>query len=306
MSDLDRRLAEVASTQRMLVTLHDVTDAGGTAHHAKTRLDAGRYRPAERGVYLLNGAPFDWHTRMLATTLAAGDGAVASHLAAARIHGIPGFAYAGVELSVPRGCRFRRSGVRVHESTDLDRCTIRRVDGVPVTDPARTLLDLARYVPEQKLARSTEWCRRNDLVTWSDLIATLYRHARRGRHGVRRLRHVILAGAHRDEITDSDFEFLVLSLLLEHGLPEPALHHRVYDGERFVAEVDLAYPQHRVAIECDGDLHRDDPELWEADKAKRNDLNLIGWTVLEVSRKRYVSRPDAVLAEVRAALPVRR
>jgi hypothetical protein len=257
-------------------------------------------------VHLVNGAPLDWHTKLLAAIRAAGPGAVASHLAAARIHGLPGFGRAGLELSVPRGRRFRRANLRVHESTDLDRCTIRCVDGVPVTDVARTLLDLARYVPERRLARSVEWCRRNGLVTWSTLIATLYRHARKGRHGVRRLRNVILANAHRDEITDSDFEYLVLSLVVESGLPEPELHHCVYDGERFVAEVDLAYPVLWIAIECDGPVHRDDPAVWEADKARRNDLNLLGWTVLEISWERFRSRPDAVIAEIRSALAARR
>jgi hypothetical protein len=302
MTALDRRLAEVASRQRMLVTLHDVERAGGDRRHAKTRCDSGRYRRVGRGVYLLNGASLDWHTKLLALVLGAGPGAAGSHLASARVHGIPGFSLAGPELSVPRGQRFRRKGVRVHESTDLDRCQVRTIDGVPVTDLGRTLLDLARYVPEQRLARVVEWARRERSLTWSALIGTLVRHARQGRHGIRRLRSVILANAHRDEITDSDFEFLVMSLLLEAGLPEPVLHHRVYDGERFVAEVDLAYPEQKVAIECDGGVHRDDPEVWEADKTKRSDLNLLGWTLLEVSYQLFRARPDLVVGTARTAI----
>jgi hypothetical protein len=38
---------------------------------------------------------------------------------------------------------------------------------------------------------------------------------------------VIAANAHRDEVTDSDFELLVVALLLEHGLPEPVVHHEL-------------------------------------------------------------------------------
>ena len=86
-----------------------------------------------------------------------------------------------------------------------------------------------------------------------------------------RLRRVIAANAHREEITDSDFELLVLALLVEHGLPEPVLHHRIFDGSRFVAEVDLAYPELRIAIELDGKVHLE-PEVRERDLPRQNDL----------------------------------
>ena len=204
-------------------------------------------------------------------------------------------------LSIPRGRRYRRPGVRTHESTDLDRCGTVVKNGIRVTDPARTVLDVGRYVGQKRLARVAEGARRADLVTWSALIACLAAHARRGRPGIRRLRAVILAGAHREEITDTDMELLVLGLITEAGLPEPTLHHRVHDAGRFVAEVDLAYPRWHIAIECDGDIHLD-PAVRERDLARQNDLTLVGWTVLRFSWTRVQARPEVVVAEVRAAI----
>lgn len=55
------------------------------------------------------------------------------------------------ELRVPRGQRFRRDGARIHESTDLERAGRRTREGIPTTDPARTLLDLARRTGDGKL-----------------------------------------------------------------------------------------------------------------------------------------------------------
>jgi very-short-patch-repair endonuclease len=174
------------------------------------------------------------------------------------------------------------------------------VDGLPVTDPARTLLDLARFIGPQRLLRNIETCRRQGLVTWDDLIDTLVRHARKGRPGIRLFREVVGANCHRTEITDSDFEMLVLALLREHGLPEPAVHHQVWDDDRFVAEVDFAYPERRIAMECDGDVHLQ-REVRERDLPRQNDLVLLGWTVLRFTPDRYWRKPQSIVAEVRDA-----
>lgn len=302
MVDLDRRLADVARRQRMLITIDDVLTAGGRHDHVQARMRAGRWVRVEDGVYLVAGAPFDWLVRMLAAVLAAGTGAVVSHLAAARLYGFPGFERAGLELTIPRGRRFRRPGVRSHESTDLDRCRVVERDGIPVTDPDRTILDLGRYIGVRRLARVVEHARRQGLVTWGSLIATLTAHARPGRHGVRRLRAVIAADCHRDEVTDTDVELLLIGLIRQAGLPEPVLHHRVHDDNgRFVAEVDLAYPWLRIAIECDGDVHLLS-EVRERDLPRQNDLVIEGWTVLRFSRERILRRPDAVVRDIRTAV----
>jgi very-short-patch-repair endonuclease len=94
---------------------------------------------------------------------------------------------------------------------------------------------------------------------------------------------------------------MVLGLILDGDLPEPVIHHHIRDGERFVAEVDLAYPQWKIAIECDGSVHLD-ANVRERDLARQNDLVLVGWTVLRFSWDRVRARPELVLSEIRAAI----
>ena len=69
--------------------------------------------------------------------------------------------------------------------------TPRQRAGIPLTDPSRTLLDLARFIGDRRLLQAVESARRLHLTSWPELIATLAKHARRGRPGIRRLRRVI-------------------------------------------------------------------------------------------------------------------
>src|SRR3546814_7231387 len=90
-------------------------------------------------------------TQLLANVLSAPGLEAVSHLAAARRLKIPGYRDAPPEITVRRGTRLRRSGLIVHESTDLDSCKIVDIDGIPTTEIAHTLLDLARFVAAGRL-----------------------------------------------------------------------------------------------------------------------------------------------------------
>lgn len=297
MIELDRQLAVVATEQHSLVTLEDVRSAGGTASHAFRRVASGRWHRVADGVYRLAGTPETYAMTVMAATLAAGSGAAASHLCAARLWGL-GFVTAPPEVSIPRGRTHRPASIRVHQSTDLDRCSIRLVDGIPVTDPARTLLDLGRYLGSGALRRAVEQARRLELVTWSDLVRCLASHARQGRHGVRRLRLVVSAGIDDDEVTDTDSELMALSILRERGLPEPVLHHRVYEGDLLLAELDLAYPDRKAALEIDGTVHLD-PAVRHKDDARDHELRRRGWTIRRVWWEIPVRKPDQFARLVR-------
>jgi very-short-patch-repair endonuclease len=302
MSEVDRAIAQIASRQHALFTVRQALDVGATRLMLLGRARAGRIVEADVDVYRMAGVPPSWESRMLAAVLSAGDGALASHRAAAAIWGLEGFAKNTPELTVPRGRRYRRDGVRSHESTDLHVAGARKRDGIPVTDPARTLLDVGRFVGDRRLWQAIESARRQRLTTWAELIAVLAKHARRGRPGIRRLRRVIARHAHRADITDNDFELLVLALLLEHGLPEPVVHFelRSIDGV-LVAEIDLAYPHLRIAIELDGRVHAHD-DVFQQDRVRQNRIVLEGWIVLRFTYETFRDHPEVIVREVADAI----
>ncbi len=302
MQGADRVIAELARGQHSIFLGRQAVERGVTRKMLQRRVASGRLTAVAPDVFLVGGAVMTWEAKLLGLVLSAGDGALASHRAAAALWGFEGFNRGTPELSVPRGQRFRRPSTRVHESTDLHRCGIRTRQGIPVTDPARTLLDLARRLSDHRLTLAVESARRLKLTSWSELIATLASHARCGRPGITRLRRVIAASVHREEVTDSDFELLVLALLVESGLPEPVVHHviRAADG-RPLAEVDLAYPHLKIAIELDGGDHQR-RDVFERDRPRQNRLVLEGWIVLRFTWDALRDRPGEILASVRGAM----
>src|SRR5439155_15646509 len=97
-------------------------------------------------------------------------------------------------------------------------------------------------------------------------------------------------------------ETQVLKLLRNAGLPIPILQYVVRDGSRFIARLDFAYPDQRVAIEADGFRYHDDRQGFDAERARGNEIQALGWHVLRITSKHLQQDPDVVVAWVRRAL----
>src|SRR5688500_1808532 len=151
MSRLDDRLLPIFMGNHWLVSFQDVLDAGGGRHQVDHRLAIGRWEVVQPLVYRLCGTPITWHGRLLAPILSASAPAMATHFAAGALHEIPGIGMGTPELSIPRGTRLDRSGIIVHTSTDLDRCTRSLISAVPTTDFARTVLDIGRRASDERV-----------------------------------------------------------------------------------------------------------------------------------------------------------
>src|SRR6266545_1280573 len=156
MPGLDVELARLAARQHGLITVQQARDVGAT-------------RAVLRG----------------------GTGAVASHRSAAVLWDLEGCRPGVLELTVPNGRRYRRAGVRTHESMDLHLVKAVQRRGIPTTSVARTLLDLAGVVHRDRVHVALDDARRRRLTDWDALLATLIDHARRGRDGVGTLRAII-------------------------------------------------------------------------------------------------------------------
>ena len=297
-------MSEMLAHKRMkrqhgLITRGQARQAGMTDTQLKWRVHAGSWVRVARGVYRHGSAPDTRVARLLAACLARD--ALASHRSAAALHGIDGFRLDRIELVVPRGGARSMSGVILHQSTQFDLTMPVERQGVPCTGLGRTLLDVSAVVKRPRLDQAVDSVLREGRLRLADLYRILVSHARRGRDGCAAFRASLEERAD-EPIPLSAWSRMVADLLVESGLSRPVMEHQVHTpGGEFVAQVDLAYPDRRVAIELDSRRWHLNRVSFDKDPERRNRLTILGWTVLNFTWTHYVQDPRALCATVEAA-----
>lgn len=249
----------------------------------ETELETGRWaRTQFRGVYRDVTHHQTWRYRTAAAVLAGPADTVASHLSAAALFGLtpaPDLPH----ITVPPGGGCRKAGLVVHRSPVMarDRC---ESQGIPVTRPARTLVDCAEVLTAAGLMAIVDPCLCRQLTSPAEVLGAIERVSRAGRRrGVPRLREVLTVWT--DGIRPgSAAEMRLLRRIERWGLPAPERQVEVHDGDgRFVARIDLAWPARRSGLEYDGQQHHG-PRQWEADAARQARLETLGWRIERVEK----------------------
>lgn len=198
--------------------------------------------------------PESSNQRVLAAVLAAGEGAVASHRTAARLWGASVGMENPIDVIVPhRGRSPVLADVMVHRPTDVRdlRPVVR--DGIPCSNPLRTLVDLGAVAP------------------WAVGPALKRR-------------------ALGDRPADSVVEARLADLLAEQQLPLPTHHHVVRSGRR-AFQLDYAFVERKIAIEIDGFEFHADRVRFDVDRERDALLSGLAWIVLRSTWLQSVRRP---------------
>ncbi|MGY1660748.1 endonuclease domain-containing protein [Geodermatophilus sp. SYSU D00705] len=256
--------------------------------------------PLSRDTYLPRALSNEMSARVAAVLLTSPPGTVASHATAAALWGLDiplqDRADRRVDLTVPMTSRSEsRRDRRVHRTPLPEDDTTRR-GAVPVTTPERTWRDLAGVLQPAALLAVTDQL----LGRWCTAAALEQQLRRRpGGRGSARAREVLPVA---DPLAESPMESVLRWLLHAAGLPSPVLQHvvRGVDG-RPLARADLAWPDLRVIVEFDGDVHRE-RDVFVNDLRRQNRLVAAGWTVLRFTSADVLGRPHEVVAEIRRAL----
>ncbi|WP_245601630.1 DUF559 domain-containing protein [Hamadaea tsunoensis] len=238
----------------------------------------------------------DHRLRCQATALILPAGAAVGLLSAAELWGVPLGATDAVSVLVPGAARMRSSSLVQAHRTALAPDDVTELFGVPVTMPVRTAFDLARTLPRVEAVIALDAFTKRRKVHLDAVRSYLDDHV--GWPGMVAAREVV---SQTDPLAESQMETRMRLVLVDGGLPPPVSQFRIFAGRRMLARVDFAYPEHRLALEYDGDHHRD-RTTFRFDMERQNELHLAGWRVLRFNADDVLRFPDRLLAAVRASL----
>ncbi len=263
-------VAQIAARQHGVVSTGQLAQAGITGSGITRRLRSGRLHRVHRGVYAVGHPSLSADGRRIAAVLAGGPGAVLSHRSAAVAWELLVAASDAEEITVPgtSGRIRRRHRLVVHRSTTLSPAVITRRWGIPLTTPARTLLDLRPVLPIRQFERAL-------------------RQAQILRLDVRELGE--------PDPTRSELERRFLNLCRRHAIPLPEVNVRVGGFE-----VDFQWRDARLIVETDGFQTHGTRFAFEADRARDARLKAIGFEVLRFTWRQLTQDGPAVAETVRA------
>ncbi len=266
-----RRAWELAGRQRGIVARRQLLALGFNSREIEHRVARGRLHLVMRGVYAVGWPKLTPKRHWMAAVLACGHGAVLSHRSAAALWEIGVEKQGVIDISVTRRAELKRQGLRVRGRPSLSTTDTVTRDGIPVTSPTQTLLDLATELPEREVERTVNEADKRDLVDPETLRVEL--DSRAGEPGAPLLCRLLDKRTFR--LSDSDLKILFRPIAMEAGLPLP-LSKQMVNG----FEVDFYWPELGLVIETDGLRYHRTPSTQTRDVQRDRAHTLAGMTPL--------------------------
>ena len=257
----------------------------------------GRWRRVERDVYRLGPEPPTPLDRALGALLATGS--IAAGQLAALLQELDAGGAPVADLNLDMGQANTRTGIRRRK---LYTYRITEVQGFACTDGLQTLVDLAPLLSDDEWEQALESALRKRLTTVAELDAELEVLSASRVAGVGRMRRVLEHRPPGAPPTESKLETLGLQLCrLVPGLPEPTRQYDVVDEfGRFVARVDLCWPELELFLELDGEKHKDQP-VYDASRQTAV-VAVTGWLVARLTWTEVVHHPNATVRRLAQVL----
>jgi hypothetical protein len=296
----DVAVAALAAEQLGVLCVDDLRACGLTTEGIARRVRNGRLHRIHRGVYAVGHSSVSFEARCLAAVKACRPTAALSHFSAAALWGVVRWDDRYPEVTVPATIRRAHPGLRVHRSRTLTREDVSRHRGIPITTPARTLVDLASMLDHRSLRRAVRQAQALQLTSVPQLAQAL--RAAGPRRGATKVARILATGP---APTRSELEDIVLDLILKAGFEHPDVNVALVVGGRRLIP-DFRWPRERLILEADGAAWHDHRLAREDDAERQAVLERSGERVLRVTWKQVVARPAETLARIRAAgAPVR-
>ena len=285
-----RTLAQIASSSHGVVTREQLLAAGFTRAEIAARLDAGTLLREYPGVYRVGHRAPSVEARYLAAVWACGRGALLSGRAAAHLLGILTTPPSMPEVTAPTERRV--PGIITRRSRSPDARDAMMWRGIPVTTPARTLVDLSSVLAVEVLARACHEAGIRHGTAPGEVEAVLARRPRT--KGAATLRRVLRGDEH---VSLSVLERRFVALLREAGLPLPVTNRPA--GGRYV---DCRWVERRLTVELDGYRYHSSRHAWELDRRREREAYARGDDFRRYTYGDVFEQPRPMLRELRSVL----
>jgi very-short-patch-repair endonuclease len=267
----EARVAQLATLDHGVVTTPELLGCGLTRAGIQRRVESGRLHRLYQGVYVVGHAAMSQEGLWLAAVKAGGPKAVLSHQSAAQLWDLMPRYSGPIHIMVPANSNPRRTrGVSVHRSRTLTGGETVRRNRIPVTTPSRTLSDLKRTLPREKLEGAIDRARGRGLDV-NDVV--------------------------NEAPTRSALERQFLRLCRRHRIPAPTVNVWVAG---FL--VDFLWADSHLIVEVDGyEFHRARASF-ESDRARDAELIARGYRVVRFTYRQVTEQPALVASRIRALL----
>jgi hypothetical protein len=295
---IERELRRWIRNHHAVIGYTEALDLGASPATVRVKADRGEWERVYRGVYRDSASPRGPYQDLRAACVATAGFGVVSHASAAWVWGLLPQPPATPELTVRRESRtiHEQARLTIHRSRGLDLARTVSQNSIFVTNPLRTLVDLAGTARPSDLTLAVDRALASRLVTTAGLVAEIDRLARSGRDGVAILRRHLLGRAYIGAPEPSVLEAHTRRLVVGTVLPLPQLELRV--GEDGEYRLDLAWAAILLAVEVDGYAFHFSPEQVQRDVSRRNKLQQAGWTVLVFTWHQVLHQPQPVAQQI--------
>jgi hypothetical protein len=278
----EQELARLGGASHGVVTREQLLAARLTARQITRRLESGALLREYPGIYRVGHRAPSHEARYLAAVWACGENALLSGRAAGHLLGLLTTAPSMPEVTAPTARQVR--GIRTHRCRTAREPFLWR--GIPVTTPARTLVDLASVLAASDLARACHEAGIRYGTTPGEVEAILGR-----RRGAAKLRRILRGDEH---VSLSRLERRFLELLRNEGLPLPVTN-RPAGGRR----VDCRWADHRLTVELDGYRYHGSRHAWETDRRREREAYARGDDFRRYTYGDVFEQPGPMLRELR-------